>query len=69
MIFTTTQAEEIVGTTSTRYSWLRSKTKDIVDAKISRIARHEDCLSGTRRSVEILLVYLIAVFPSSSFPS
>ena len=70
MIFMTTQSEKIVGTMSTRYSWLQSKTKDIVDAKISRIARCKDCLSSTRRSMEIyLLVYSIAMFPLSSFPS
>ena len=67
MIFTTTQAEKIVGRMSTRYSWLWSKTKDIVDAKISRIARHEDCLSSTRRSMEILLSCVFNCHVSSKF--
>ena len=67
MIFMTTQAEKIVGTMSTRYSWLQSKTKDIVDVKISRIVRYEDCLSSTRRSVEILLTCVFNHCVSSMF--
>ena len=67
MIFMTTQAEKIVGTMSTRYSWLQSKTKDIVDVKISRIVRYEDCLSSTRRSVEILLTCVFNHCVSSTF--
>ena len=67
MIFMTTQAEKIVGTMSTRYSWLQSKTKDIVDVKISRIVRYEDCLSSMRRSMEILLTCVFNHCVSSTF--
>ena len=67
MIFMTIQAEEIAGTMSTRYSWLQSKITDIVDVKISRIARHEDCLSNMRRIMEILFTCVFNHCVSSKF--
>ena len=54
--FMTTQAEEIAGTTSTRYSWLQSKTKDIVDVKIYSTVRHEDCSYEEHRKFIYLFI-------------